>query len=424
MLDMKFIRDNADLVRASASLKNFEIDLDHLIALDEKRRGLMAQVESAKADQRKRSKGLGGLDEDARATEVAALSALKGEIRKGEETLSGVFDEWELLMLRVPNVASADVPEGVDDTDNVEMRRWGEPPEFDFEDLDHLTLGERHHLVDIERGVKMSGARFYVLHGAGALLHRAVLNFAFDHMIAKGYEPLEVPVLVRDQAMEGTAYFPGGEEQSYRIEKDGLNLVGTAEVPVTSVHAGEILERDSLPRRLVARSSCFRREAGAAGKDTKGLYRIHQFEKVEQVQLIEPDEEASLQVHEEILRNSEEVVQAFELPYRVVNVCGGDLGLPQVQKFDIEVWMPSRGGYCETHSASRFHDFQARRLDIRTRDESGKTVYCHTLNNTVIASPRILIPLLECHQQADGKVVIPDALRPYMGGASIIGGEG
>jgi seryl-tRNA synthetase len=266
----------------------------------------------------------------------------------------------------------------------------------------------------------MSGTRFYVLRGDGARLQRAVLSLAFDHMVARGFVPMEVPVLVRDAAMIGTAYFPGGEEQAYRIEKDALNLVGTAEVPLTSFRAGEILEQAELPLRYVAQSACFRREAGAAGKDTRGLYRIHQFQKVEQVVVMEADEDASRAEHEAIVRHAEEVVQLLELPYRVVNVCGGDLGQPQVQKFDIETWMPSREGWGETHSASRFHDFQARRLDLRYRGERGDTVFCHTLNNTVVASPRILIPLLELHQQRDGSVLIPAALRPYMGGLGVI----
>jgi len=296
----------------------------------------------------------------------------------------------------------------------------GEVPDKGFPLLDHVELGRRLGLLDIERGVKVSGTRFYFLCGDGALLHRAVLAFALDHMVKKGFVPMEVPVLVRDAAMTGTAYFPGGEEQAYRLERDRLNLVGTAEVPLTSFRGGEILQASELPVRLVAQSHCFRREAGAAGKDTKGLYRIHQFQKVEQVVILPADEEASRVEHQAILRNAEEVLAALELPYRVVNVCGGDLGQPQVQKFDIETWMPSRNGYGETHSASRFHDFQARRLELRYRDASGELRFCHTLNNTVIASPRILIPILELYQQKDGSVVVPSVLRPWLGGREVL----
>jgi seryl-tRNA synthetase len=330
------------------------------------------------------------------------------------------MEAWEALMLRVPSIPDPAVPPGRDDSENVELRRMGEVPDKGFDLQDHVELGARLGMIDVERGVRMSGSRFYVLSGAGALLHRAVLSFAMDHMIGKGFTPMEVPVLVRDPAMVGTAYFPGGEEQSYRLEKDNLNLVGTAEVPLTSFRAGEILDPEELPLRMVAQSYCFRREAGAGGKDTRGLYRIHQFQKVEQVVVMHADEEASRAEHLAILENSEQVMRALELPYRVVNVCGGDLGLGQIQKFDIETWMPSRKAYCETHSASRFHDFQARRLNLRYRDERGRPVFCHTMNNTVAASPRILIPLIEMYQQRDGSVVVPTVLRPYMGGLEVI----
>ncbi len=420
MLDIRTIRENREAVRAGAEKKRIPLDLDRLLALDERRRALIRSAEDGKAEQKRRSKAVGGLAPDARAAELEALSALKARFTAEETELAGVVAEWEALMLRVPNIPAPEVPAGRDETENVEIRRVGAVPDKGFPLLDHVELGRRLGIIDVERGVRISGSRFYVLRGDGALLHRAVLSFALDHMVGKGFVPMEVPVLVRDAAMVGTAYFPGGEEQAYRIEKDGLNLVGTAEVPLTSYRGGEILGRDELPLRMVAQSHCFRREAGAAGKDTRGLYRIHQFQKVEQVVVLPADEAASRAEHDAIVGHAEEVLAALELPYRVVNVCGGDLGLPQVQKFDIETWMPSRNGYGETHSASRFHDFQARRLNLRYRDEKGDTRFCHTLNNTVIASPRILIPLLELHQQADGSVVIPRALRPWMGGREVL----
>jgi seryl-tRNA synthetase len=272
-----------------------------------------------------------------------------------------------------------------------------------------------HQLIDVPRAVKIAGSRNYFLRGDGVLLEEAVLRMALEHMVQKGFEPLTVPLLVREEAMYGTAYFPGGEEQAYSCEKDELYLVGTAEVSLTAFHGDEILDPKELPRRYVARSSCFRREAGTYGKDTRGLYRVHQFQKVEQVVVDVADEATSKAHHEAILRNACELVEALELPYRVVNVCGGDLGQGQVQKFDIETWMPSRGGYGETHSASRFHEFQARRLKLRYRGEDGKPRIAHTLNNTVVASPRILIALIENHQQADGSIAIPKALQPYFG---------
>jgi len=420
MLDMRMIRERADEVRAGAALKRITVDIDRLLALDERRRQLMRAAEDGKAEQKRRSKAVGGLAPDARAAELTSLGELKARLAAEEAELATVTAEWEALMLRVPNIPSAEVPPGRDDTENVEVRRVGAVPDKGFPLLDHVELGRRLGIIDIERGVRISGSRFYVLLGAGALLHRAVLSLALEHMVKKGFVPMEVPVLVRDPAMVGTAYFPGGEDQAYRLERDELNLVGTAEVPVTSFRAGEILEESELPLKYVAQSYCFRREAGAAGKDTRGLYRIHQFQKVEQVVILPADAEASRAMHAHIVRNAEEVLEALELPYRVVNVCGGDLGLSQVQKYDIETWMPSRGGYGETHSASRFHDFQARRLNLRYRDARGDIRFCHTLNNTVIASPRVLIPILELYQQKDGSVVVPKALRPWMGGVEVL----
>ena len=292
-------------------------------------------------------------------------------------------------------------------------------PTFDFETKDHLDLAVMHDMLDVERAGRIAGSRTYFLKNAGAMLEVSILRMALDHMVKKGYSPMLVPNLVRYEAMAGTAYFPGGEDQSYVTERDELYLIGTAEVPITAYHGGEILDLDALPKKMCGWSNCYRREAGAAGRDTRGLYRIHQFQKIEQVIVCRADEELSKQHHEEILKNSEEILQMLELPYRVVNVCGGDLGRGQVQKFDIETWMPSRESYSETHSASRFHDFQSRRLDLRYRDEDGKVRFCHTLNNTVVASPRILIPLLEIHQRADGGIDIPAALQPYFGAAAI-----
>jgi seryl-tRNA synthetase len=318
-------------------------------------------------------------------------------------------------MLTVPQPPAADVPDGEDESDNLELRRVGDVPKFDFPLLDHVELGTKLGIVDIERGVRLAGTRNYMLRGAGTLLHQAVLRFAFDLMIQRGFEPVTVPVMVKEKVMEGTGYFPLGRDQAYLCERDEMSLVGTAEVPLTALHAEEILEETDLPKRYVALSPCFRREAGAGGKDTYGLYRIHLFDKVEQVIICRNDEAVSLEHHQEILAHAEAVIQALELPYRVVNVCTGDLGQGQVQKFDIETWMPSRGAYCETHSASRFHEFQARRLNMRYRDASRKVRFCHTLNNTVIASPRVLIPILELNQQPDRSVVVPKVLRRYMG---------
>lgn len=420
MLDIKFVRENAAAVKAAAAKKRMAVDVDGALDLDRQRRELVARLDAQRAEQNRLSKSIGALPAGERAAAAEQVRELKARLKEGEEQERQLDAQLRAALLRLPNVPAPEVPDGASDADNVEIKRVGTPREFGFAPLDHVELGTRLRILDQERAGRISGTRQYLLFGDGCLLEHAVLRFALDHMIEAGFTPVQPPVMVRYEAMEGTAYFPGGEEQAYKLAKDELYLIGTAEVPVTSIHAGEILAESELPKRYVAQSPCFRREAGAAGKDTRGLYRIHQFWKVEQVVIDRADEALSREHHQAILGNAERLLQKLELPYRVVNVCGGDLGQPQVQKFDVETWMPSRGGYGETHSASRFHDFQARRLELRYRDAAGKVRFCHTLNNTVVASPRILIPLLENHQQADGSVAIPDALRPYLGGRSVL----
>ena len=418
MLDIRFIREHADEVKRGAERKGFgQVDIDRLLEVDEGVREIRQQLQEMATKKNAASKEISKLNGDAKQQAIAEIGQIKEQEKQCKEQLEALEPEFEELMLQVPQVPADEVPDGVDETENVEVRRWGEVPEFDFEPLDHVALGERLDIIDIERGVKLAGSRSYFLKGDGALLELAVLRFALDHMVNEcGFVAMIPPVLVRDDAMRGTAYFPGGEEQSYRTQRDGLNLTGTAEVPLTAYHSGEILAEDDLPLRYVAWSPCYRREAGTYGKDTHGLYRIHQFQKIEQVVVCRNDQQKSTEYHQQILGNSEAVVQAMGLPYRVVNVCGGDLGRGQVQKFDIESWMPSRKSYGETHSASRFYDFQARRLNMRYRDADKKVHFCHTLNNTVVASPRILISILECNQNADGSVTIPEVLRPYMNG--------
>jgi len=420
MLDIRFIRAHPDLVQAGARKKHIDVDIQQLLRLDEQRRSLLSQVESLKALRNKVSKEIPTLQGEARQEAITQMQQVAAESRGLESPLREVEASFDALMLRVPNVPADDVPEGLTDADNVVIKTWGEIPQFDFTPRDHVELGERLDIIDIPRAVKLAGSRTYFLKNAGVLLEQAVLQFALHHMVHKGFTPMLVPHLVKDEAMVGTAYFPGGQEQTYRLPEDQVNLIGTAEVPVTAYHADEILRADELPKHYVGLSHCYRREAGTYGKDTRGLYRIHQFQKVEQVVLCVNDPEVSRQEHEHILQNAEEILQALRLPYRVVVVCGGDLGIPQVKKYDIETWMPSRQAYGETHSASKFHDFQARRLRLRYRDQDGNVRFVHTLNNTVIASPRILIPILELYQRADGSVVIPEVLRPYMGGLEAI----
>jgi seryl-tRNA synthetase len=324
------------------------------------------------------------------------------------------------LMLYVPAVPLEDVPLGENDVDNVEIRRVGEIPAFAFRIRDHVELGELHGMIDIPRGVKVAGSRMYFLRGKGVDLHRAVIQLALDVLKRKGFTPMVVPVLVRETAMTGTGYFPLGREETYWVNGEPpLFLVGTSEVPLVSYYAGEVLEETELPLLLAGVSECFRKEVGSAGKDTRGLYRVHQFTKVEQVVIAPADPVLSLRLHGQILSYAEEILKLLELPYRVVEVCTGDMGQGQVKKHDIETWMPSRGKYGETHSCSSFHDFQARRSGLKYRTREGDVCFCYTLNNTAIASPRILIPLLENHQREDGSIRIPEALRSYLDGADV-----
>lgn len=416
MLDIKFIRENADKVKEAARNKNVTCDVDKLIQVDDKRRELLQKVESQRAEQNKASEAIAKAPKEEKAGLIAAMKKVSDNSKALDAELQQVEAEFKELMYTIPSIPAPEAPIGKDEKDNVEIKRWGEIPKFKFEPKDHITLGQELDIVDFERGAKLAGSRCYFLKNAGVLLELAVLRLALDHIMSKGFSPMLVPLLVRDEAMYGTGYFPFGKEEAYYVEKDELSLIGTSEVSVTAYHMNEILDEKDLPKLYAGISPCFRREAGSYGKDTKGLYRIHQFQKVEQVIVCKADEEESKRHHQFIVQNSEEVLQKLELPYRVMNLCTGDLGAGQIQKFDIETWMPSRGGYGETHSASRFYDYQARRANLKYRDKDGKIHFCHTLNNTVIASPRILIPILEIYQQADGSIKIPKALQPYMGG--------
>lgn len=423
MIDIKDIRENPQRFKKAAADKHIQADIEGLLQVDAQLLEAKKQLQDIATDKNRIGKSIPKLPPKEKQTALAELAGLKEKEGQFNDQVKELGPEFDALMLQVAQPADADVPLGKDDTENVEIRKEGQLREFDFEPKDHLQLGIDLGLIDVERGVKLAGTRNYFLKGDGALLHWAVLRFAMDLMIDRGYCPMSVPILMRDEAMQGTGYYPGAEEQTYRMEKDGLNLAGTAEVPLTAYHMGEILNEEDLPLKFVGLSSCFRREAGAAGKDTYGLYRIHQFDKVEQVIVCKNDVDVSRQFHDEILANSEAVLQGLGLPYRVVNVCTGDLGRGQAKKYDIETWMPSRDNFCETHSASKFYEFQARRMNLRYKDgQTRKNRFCHTLNNTVIASPRVLIPIMELYQNSDGTITVPEVLRPYMGGKTVIGG--
>jgi len=415
MIDIKQIRENPEKFKKAAKDKHFNVNIDRLVELYDALRGSKAFLQSVITEKNRIGKSIPNLSENEKTDALEELTKLKQKEAEYQRQINKHQPEFDTLMKQVAQPADDGVPVGKDDTENVEIKKVGQVKQFDFEPKDHVQLGLDLGIIDIERGVKLAGTRNYILKGDGALLHWAVLRFSMDFMVGKGYVPFSVPVLMKDETMTGTGFFPGSEDQTYRMEKDQLNLAGTAEVPLTAYRMGEILNEDELPLKYVALSSCFRREAGAAGKDTYGLYRIHQFDKIEQVVICKNSVEESNKFHEEILANSEAVMQALELPYRVVVVCTGDLGRGQAKKFDIEAWMPSRGGYCETHSASKFYEFQARRLNLRYKEAvTKKNFFCHTLNNTVIASPRVLIPILELYQNADGSITIPKVLRPYI----------
>jgi seryl-tRNA synthetase len=422
MLDLAFIRSNPEAVKEAARLKNNPIDIDYLLEVDRQVTALQHQVEEARAEQNRISKQIPrvGKDKEQREKLIAEGKQLAEQIKAMEPRLNELLAERQELLYLVPQIPDPSAPVGKDENDNVPIKYWGTIPTFDFTPRDHYTLMQELDVVDIERGVKVAGARSYVLKGDAARLELALMNFAFDFVARKGFTPLIVPAMAREFAFIGSGQFPKGRDQVYPIEGEDTFLVGTAEVSITGMYKDEILSFDNLPMTFVGFCPCFRKEAGTYGKDTRGVFRIHQFNKIEQYVICKADHAESVYWHEQLLKNSEEIVQALGLPYRVVNVSTGDMGDGKVGMYDVECWLPSEGRYRETHSCSYFHDWQARRANIRYRDEDGKVKFVHTLNNTALASPRILLPLFEIHQQPDGSVRIPSALRPYMGGQEYI----
>jgi seryl-tRNA synthetase len=436
MIDLKDLRENPDKYRRGAELKGVTVDVDAILSLDERRLRHLREFESARAEQNKASTQIGKLKDPAeRKAAIDAVAGLVKQVKQSEEQAKALEAELTPMLLTIPQPPDDDVPVGKDAADNVVARKWGEPRKFDFKPLTHLELGEKLDLFDFKRGAAIAGTRSYFLKGAGAELHNAVMRFALDLMVREhGFTAMTVPVMVREAAMRGTGFFPAGREQAYRVgetseaAEDVRFLTGTAEVSLTAYHIDEILSEAELPKKYVGVSTCFRREAGAAGKDTAGLYRVHQFDKCEQVVVCKNDVAESKKWHLEMLGYSEDLLRRLNLPYRVIACCTGDLGVKNAAMFDVETWMPSReqpgnpeSGYGETHSASRLYDYQARRLNLRYKDAEGKIRFCHTLNNTVVASPRVLIPILENWQNVDGSVTVPEALRPYLHGRERIG---
>ncbi len=435
MIDLKALRENPDRYRRGAELKRYDpTAVDAALEADRQRVEAQQEHDRLRAEQNTAGKDVGKLKGDEKQAAIARLGELKGRVKAAEERQKQAEAALSEAVLRIPLPPDEDVPVGKDETENVILRYVGEPRRFDFEPKDHITLAQALGLASFEAGVRLAGSRSYVLTGAGAQLHNAVLRLALEMMtIEHGFSPAVVPVLVREEALVGTGFFPAGRDSVYQVGPgtDDLFLVGTGEVGLTAMHMGQTLEGSQLPLKYTTISTCFRREAGTYGKDTAGFYRVHQFDKCEQVVICRNDVAESRRWHAAMLGYSEQMLQKLGLAYRVVQCCTGDLGVKNASMIDVETYMPSRsrGGdpktaYGETHSASRLYDFQARRLNLRYRDADGKVQFCHTLNNTVVASPRILIPILENYQNADGSVTVPEALRGYMNGREAIRREG
>jgi len=411
MIDIQYIRDNAEKVKVAAKNKNREVDIDRLLSLDTTRREIIQKAQVLREERNQIAS-----QKPPSKEQIDRGKAIKEELKGIEEHLKKTEEDLQNLMLYVPNVPFDEVPVGTDETANKELKKWGEPRQFDFEIKDHIALGTDLDIFDLERGSKVSGFRGYFLKNEGAILHLALLFYVFQKLNKKGYTPFIAPSIVKQFTLFGTGHFPWGSEQDvYKLNEDDMYLSGTAEIPITAYHSEEVLMEKDLPKKYVGFSPCFRKEAGAYGKDTKGLYRLHEFWKIEQVILGKNDLEEAKKIHEELEENAEGILQDLKLPYRQLLMCTGDMGEPQLKKYDIETWMPSRGGYGETMSNSIMGDFQARRLNIRYKTKEGKTEYVYTFNNTAVASPRILIAILENYQQADGTIKVPEVLVPYTG---------
>ncbi len=414
MLDLKLIRSEPERVKAALERRGAGDAIDELLALDARRRELLPRIEGAQAERKTLSKQIGEeKQKGGEATElVAAVGRLKGEIESGKAELEGIEAEIERVAAALPNLPDPDAPDGLTEEDAVVLREVGDPPSFDFEPLDHLEIATRLGLIDVESAARVSGSRFAYLKGDLVLLELALVRYALDVVGGEGHEPVIPPVLVREEALYGTGFLPGDRDQIYEVPKDDLFLVGTSEVSLAALHADEIIDADRLPLRYAGFSSCFRREAGAAGRDTRGIFRVHQFDKVEMFSFVEPSESAA--EHERLLAIEERIMSELELPYRVVNIPVGDLGAPAAKKYDCEAWIPSQDRYRELTSCSNTTDFQARRLGCRYRGADGETPQAvHTLNGTAIAVGRTVVALIENRQDRNGGFSLPTILHSY-----------
>jgi seryl-tRNA synthetase len=415
MLSLPFIREHPDVVRTAIAQKNVALDLDALLALDGEVRALKTRVDGLRAERNAISDGFKSAAPEDRPALGAKAKAIGSEISEAETALGERQAALDALLLRVPNIPWEGAPVGPDETANVVIRQEGTIPSFDFEPLDHVALIEKNDWADLARITQVSGSRTYCLKGRLAMLEQALMLWAQQRLAADGFTLMTVPALARPQAFVATGHFPGHEDEAYHIPADDLYLAGTGEIALTSLHSGEVLEADTLPILYAGYSPCFRREAGSAGRDVRGLLRVHQFYKLEQYVICRDDDAESAKWHRRLLANAEGMLQALEIPYQVIEASTGDMGSGKFRMNDIESWVPSLGKYRETHSCSTLHDWQARRANLRWRDEERKVRFTHTLNNTALASPRILVPLLENHQTADGRVKLPAPLHALMG---------
>jgi seryl-tRNA synthetase len=416
LLSLQFIRDHPDAVRQAAIAKNAPLDLDRLLAADAEVRSLKTRIDELRRQRNEISASFKTAEPAERPSLGAKAKAFGAEAAEAEAALAQRSAELEAQMLKVPNIPWEGAPVGPDESFNTVVRTEGEPPSFDFEPRDHVALVEMNDWADLSRITQVSGSRTYALKGRLALLEQALMFWAQRIIAEDGFTAISVPALAKPQAFVGTGHFPAHVEEAYAIPEDGLYLAGTAEIAMTSLHSGEILEAAQLPILYAGYSPCFRREAGSAGRDVRGLLRVHQFYKIEQYVICADDPAESARWHERLLANAERLLKALEIPYQVVETSTGDMGLGKYRMNDVESWVPSLGKYRETHSCSTLHDWQARRANLRWRDGERRVRFVHTLNNTALASPRILVPLLENHQQADGRVRLPEALRDLMGG--------
>ncbi|MBJ7450248.1 MAG: serine--tRNA ligase [Parachlamydiales bacterium] len=421
MLDIKWMRENRDAMQKAIKDKGVNLNLNELFEIDSSVLELKKKVQELLEEKNAHAKKVASAAKDERSQLIEQGREIGSKVDQLKPKLQELEDSLQNLMWLVPNIPDPQAPLGKSEADNVEIKRWKEPPKFSFKPLDHVQILQNQNWADLERIANVSGSRTYSLKNEMVTLEMALFQMAFDLLQSKGFTLLTVPALVREHALYGTGHFPTGRDQVYYLPNDDLYLSGTAEVPLNSLHAKEMINEADLPILYAGFSPCFRREAGSAGRDVRGLIRVHQFYKVEQYIICKNDPEESLKWHQKLLETSEEIVQALDLPYRIVDCCTGDMGTGKVRMYDVECWVPSEEKYRETHSCSSLHDWQARRTNVRYREKQGAVKFCHTLNNTAVATPRILVPFLENHQLEDGRIAIPEKLRPYIGGKETLG---